>query len=374
MLGVALVALGSVACEVGLGLALLLRRPGSVDSARALRAAWYVTLLAATKALLLLVALPHRSFFLLVLLGWLAAVVSLPLLGLCTLLAARRREVARGVRAAAGCALGLVPLGVWGSLIEPARLEVESARVAVDASRALPRPLRVGVLADLQARSVGGHERHAVEALLALEPDLILILIPGDVAQLWPRARDEARAEFRELLARLRAPLGVFAVRGNSDDPRFLREVLAGTSVVLLGDETVHLDRDGLRVALCGVDLDFDSPAALAAIESLARDSAADELRLAMAHLPDAVAVLPDVGVDLLIAGHTHGGQVVLPGFGPPLTLTRVPRRVAAGGLHELDGRRLYVSRGVGMERGWAPPLRLFCPPEITLLLFESAP
>jgi len=83
------------------------------------------------------------------------------------------------------------------------------------------------------------------------------------------------------------------------------------------------------------------------------------------------VSVLPATGVDLLIAGHTHGGQVVVPGFGPPLTLTSVPREVAAGGLRELDGRRLYVSRGVGMERGWAPPLRLFCAPEVTLLVFE---
>ena len=372
MAPIALVGVASVALEVALGLYLLFGRPGRVDPARALRAAWWTTIVAAAKALVLLVALPQRSFFLLVLLGWISAVVVLPLLGLATLLVARRREVGTSVRIFAWAALALAPLGVWGSFVEPLRLRVETTRVAVNARRALPRPLRVGVLADLQARSVGAHERRAVEALLALEPDLILL--PGDLAQVWPRAHADAQEEFRALLARLQAPLGVFAVRGNSDDPQFLAAILEHTQVRLLDDELVHLERDGLRIALCGLDLDFDAPSARAAVSALAQASGADELRLAVAHLPDAVAALPREGVDLLIAGHTHGGQVVLPGFGPLLTLTRVPRRVAAGGLSLFDGRRLYVSRGVGMERGWAPPLRLFCPPEVTLLVIERDP
>jgi predicted MPP superfamily phosphohydrolase len=370
VLGLALVGLGSAACEVGLGAWLLLRRPGEVTFARALRAAWLVALLSAAKALALLTLLPHRSFFLLVLLGWCAAVVGLPCLGLITLWAARRRAIAPAVRAGAWAALPLCCLGAWGSFVEPRRLQVETARVAVDARRALPRPLRVGVLADLQTRSVGAHERRAVDELLALAPDLILL--PGDVAQIWPRAPADARAEFRALLARLEAPLGVFAVRGNSDDRDFLESILQGTRVRLLDDESVHLEHAGARVALCGVDLDYGSRSAREAVDALVSGSGADELRLVVAHLPDAVSVLPAAGVDLLIAGHTHGGQVVVPGFGPPLTLTSVPREVAAGGLWELDGRRLYVSRGVGMERGWAPPLRLFCAPEVTLLVFEG--
>ncbi len=366
------VALSSAALEVGIGLVCLFARAGRIDGLRAVSAAVRVALLAAAKALLLLFVLPARSFFLLVLLGWTSLVVVLPLLGLITLVVARRREVSPVVRTCAAAAVALALLGLWGSFVEPSRLEIERVRVGVDAARARSRPLRVGVLADLQARAVGAHEHRAVDELLALEPDLILI--PGDVAQLWPRTRDEARAEFRELLARLRAPLGVFAVRGNSDDPRFLREIVEGTAVVRLDDRVVRLEHEGLGVLLAGVDLDFDSPSARAALQELARSGAPGDLRLAVTHLPDAVAALPPTGVDLLIAGHTHGGQVVLPGFGPPLTLTSVPRRVAAGGLSELDGRRLYVSRGVGMERGWAPPLRLFCRPEISLLVFERGP
>ena len=368
MLVLALVGVGSVAIELALGLALLFARSGPVHAGRALRAAWLVAILAGAKALALLVLL-DPSLFLLVHLGWLSAVVVLPLLGAATLLAARRREVTAPVRALALAARALAPVGGWGSFVEPRRLEVETVHVPVDARRALPQPLRVGVLADLQARRVGAHERRAVDGLLALAPDLILL--PGDVAQIWPRTPDEAREEFRALLARLEAPLGVFVVRGNSDDRRFLDSILEGTSVRLLDDETVHLERDGLRIALCGLDLDHRALSSGAALDGLVRESGVDELRLVVTHLPDAVHVLPQEGVDLLIAGHTHGGQVVVPGFGPPLTLTSVPRDVAAGGLSVLDGQRVYVSRGVGMERGWAPPLRLFCPPELTLLVFE---
>lgn len=84
---------------------------------------------------------------------------------------------------------------------------------------------------------------------------------------------------------------------------------------------------------------------------------------------PDAIYDLkPSSRIDLVVAGHTHGGQVVVPGFGPLITLSHVPRHIAAGGLHEMDGNRIYVSRGAGSEQGQAPRLRLFCPPEVSIL------
>ena len=73
------------------------------------------------------------------------------------------------------------------------------------------------------------------------------------------------------------------------------------------------------------------------------------------------------VGVDLVLAGHTHGGQVVMPFFGPVVTASRLPR-LFAGGLHDFRGTPLHVSRGVGMERGFSPPVRFLCPPEICVL------
>jgi predicted MPP superfamily phosphohydrolase len=73
------------------------------------------------------------------------------------------------------------------------------------------------------------------------------------------------------------------------------------------------------------------------------------------------------VDVELALGGHTHGGQIVLPGFGPPLTLSRLPRRYAAG-LNVYEGIPLHVSPGIGMERLTAPQVRFFCPPEVSVI------
>jgi predicted MPP superfamily phosphohydrolase len=88
--------------------------------------------------------------------------------------------------------------------------------------------------------------------------------------------------------------------------------------------------------------------------------------RIVISHSPDFVDAMP-VGVDLVLAGHTHGGQVVMPFFGPVVTASRLPR-LFAGGLHDFRGTPLHVSRGVGMERGFSPPVRFLCPPEICVL------
>jgi predicted MPP superfamily phosphohydrolase len=85
-----------------------------------------------------------------------------------------------------------------------------------------------------------------------------------------------------------------------------------------------------------------------------------------MGHRPD--FALGEVDSDLLVAGHTHGGQVRLPFFGPVMTLSNVPRSWAAGVTKLPGNRTLVVSRGIGMERGGAPELRFLCRPELVVL------
>jgi predicted MPP superfamily phosphohydrolase len=85
-------------------------------------------------------------------------------------------------------------------------------------------------------------------------------------------------------------------------------------------------------------------------------------------HGPDFVLNLAGTGlVDLALAGHTHGGQVVLPFIGAPYTKTRIDRRYASG-LNDYAGIPIHVSAGIGMERGTAPQIRFLCPPEISVL------
>jgi predicted MPP superfamily phosphohydrolase len=107
-----------------------------------------------------------------------------------------------------------------------------------------------------------------------------------------------------------------------------------------------------------------DDLTALALVER-ARDG---DLRVVLGHRPDFVKALAGrTRVDLALAGHTHGGQIVVPGFGAPITLSSLPRRYASG-LHLFEGIPLHVNPGIGMERLTAPQVRFLCPPEVSVL------
>jgi predicted MPP superfamily phosphohydrolase len=263
--------------------------------------------------------------------------------------------------------LTLAPVGAYATFVEPARLVTEEVTVPLDPGRAGSEPIRVAVLADIQSCEVTERLREAVRRAMDFEPHVILL--PGDLMQCERvAARERGIPEFRRLLAPLDAPLGVWFVMGNTDRQSTVLRVLEGTNVQLLRDETRLLTRGGRRVLLAGADFAARSEGF---VRGLARERPGDVLLL-FAHYPDVIHFVdPAAEIDLIVAGHTHGGQVVLPFFGPPITLSSVPRRVAAGGLHEVEGARIYVSRGIGAERASAPLVRFNCPPEVSLLTLE---
>jgi uncharacterized protein len=298
---------------------------------------------------------------------WLDLVVVVPLAALLLLALTRRRRSGRLVRAGAVAACLLAPVGAYASLVEPERLVLERAQLELDPRREGERPLRIGLIADLQCEEVGAHEREAVERLMAERPDLILLA--GDYHQGAEAKLDEQLPALRALLRRLDAPGGVFAVQGDVESVGEARRVMAGAGVRLLVNERARIRVRDRRVSIAGIELAYWSRAARTTLAELERGGGQRDVRIALAHRPDTVLLLrPDSRVDLTVAGHTHGGQLQLPFVGPLTISSRVPRRVGAGGLHELDGRRIYVSRGVGAERAQAPRLRLGAVPEVSLI------
>ncbi|WP_020466299.1 metallophosphoesterase [Singulisphaera acidiphila] len=285
----------------------------------------------------------------------------------------RRVTVSKSARIFAAGAFALLPIGLYASWIEPFRLQLETAQVPLAPTRQGKTTIRIGVIADLQTSRITDYERSAFDRLMALRPDLILM--PGDLFQGSEKDLEANRADLIALLSQLSAPGGVYFVLGDVDQGHYgLEEILQAAGIRLLVNETTRIKLGDRQVTIGGIELDVSTGQARGTVHQLETDPGVDDVRILVAHRPDvALGLKRRSRIDLTVAGHTHGGQIVIPGFGPPMTLSDVPRPVAAGGLHSLLENRLYVSRGVGCERGQAPRIRFFCPPEISLLQLDNS-
>jgi predicted MPP superfamily phosphohydrolase len=302
--------------------------------------------------------------------GWyLAAVLSVPLFAaavLITTLARVDRGTGRRPAVLAVTLLLLVPavIGVYATHIAPFQLRIETVDAPVQPGRSGTDTIRIAVLSDIQTTGVGDLERDAVRAAMAADPDIVLI--PGDVLQVDGAELAAAAPAMRDLLGELTAPGGVYMVGGDVENPG--RQWALPASVRMLDDEVVTTTVGDRTVAIGGTRLDHDTPAAQLVKEELMAQYSGT-VRILLSHRPDTVFGLPPAsGVDLTVAGHTHGGQVSLPFVGPLITLTDVPRHVAAGGLDEVHGNQIYVSPGIGMERGHAPQVRFLVPPTVGIV------
>ena len=253
---------------------------------------------------------------------------------------------------------------------EPEQLEVRRHELSFVAAHQRGGQIRIAHVTDIQSAHVAAHEERALRVVLQERPDAIVFT--GDYVQ--PRTSPDAlpaRAlalRLNELVRRmgLRAPVGVFATEG--DIGVGCAEVFAETGVRCLVDECTLVTTAGPRLAIAGLATRLSRGRDAAGVRAVVDSCPPADHVIVAGHRPDFVkTVAGHPRVRLVLAGHTHGGQVVLPLFGPPLTLTRLPRRYA-GGLNDYAGVSLHVSRGVGMERGTAPQIRFLCPPEVCLL------
>jgi hypothetical protein len=356
----------------GVAVAVVARRhPGPIGLRAVVLTGAVVAGLTAVAAIPVASAAEISRFFAVVHLLYLVTGIALPVVGIALLVAGAVRGARWPVWIVAVALLAPGPVSWYGTHVAPYRLTVERAEVPLHPERAGADPVRIGVLSDLQTGHIGAYEQRAVTELLALHPDIIVI--PGDLYQGSDAGLERELPAFRTLLGRLEAPGGVYAVRGDSerDDngtDGVLDRLVRGTDVQILdfevatvdvGDRTVRLAGNGFRWA------GFDTPRLIDELE--AGDPA--DVRVLVAHRPDvALRLPPSADVDVTIAGHTHGGQIAVPFFGPVFGSTRLPRSNAAGGLHDVAGNPLFVSSGVGMVRVDAPQVRLFTRPAIGLV------
>lgn len=264
-------------------------------------------------------------------------------------------------------------LGWWATHVEPFRLQVDTQLLGATGAR---EPIVVGVIADLQTTSITSHERAALDEVLDAEPDIVVL--PGDLFQLEPEDINDAMPEFLGWLRRLTDAVDhVVIVNGNTDDAEIVEELADESGAIYLSDEITRLRLGGQAVNVVGLSYSPERDPTMLDDELLTgvtNSLGEDDLVLAVSHHPDAVLSFPtSLPIDLVIAGHTHGGQVALPGVGPVFTDSDLPKIVAAGGLHVVNGHPIYVSTGVGLERGQAPQVRFGVPPSVGIVTVVPA-
>jgi predicted MPP superfamily phosphohydrolase len=242
---------------------------------------------------------------------------------------------------------------------------VEISELTLDFGRAAAArpPLRVGFASDFHAGATT-HRRvleDACSALAALRPDVLLL--GGDFVSV----RASYVHPLAELLADVPAPLGKLAVLGNHDLRANWREVitaLEGAGVQMITNSSVRLAAPFNDIVVSGID----DPTRGAPRPDLAMGELnPGDKRVLLMHSPDGVAMVGNRPFDLALAGHTHGGQIVLPNGYAPVVPGRPLNRTYYRGRFELDGpgaRTLLVSRGIGTS---AVPMRVFAAPEVHL-------
>jgi predicted MPP superfamily phosphohydrolase len=276
------------------------------------------------------------------------------------------RPSRRRVLRALGAGLGLTAVaGVYSWQIEPFWPEFCEIPMDVTALPAAFVGMRITQLTDLHVSDAVPYSYLArvIEEVNRIGPDWVVVT--GDVVTHGSYRIDDAA----RLLARLRAPTVV--TFGNHDDGRLrgvglaerdvataLESALRAVGCRVLRNASMPIERGSSRIWLVGLeDLwtgRFSPSAALAGVPR-----SADEPMIALSHNPDTAPALDSYGVQWILSGHTHGGQVRLPGYGA--IMLPVQNRQWQRGLYELSRSKLYVSRGVG----FLFQSRFACRPEV---------
>ena len=258
--------------------------------------------------------------------------------------------------------------------IEPTWLAVNRLTLPVRGLHPALAGVRIAQLSDFHCgpHIPPGYLEDAIARADAEKPDLIALT--GDFIDRGPEHVGTATKLFRHL----KAPLGVFAVLGNHDfsvhTPRGARkhpelhkwvaDALGEEGVTVLRNRAVRVERDGAGLLVAGVDDlwsgESDPAAALGG-------ACPDTPRVLLAHNPQTVEQLGGHRADVVLSGHTHGGQINWPGVGR-LLLGKKARRWAAG-LYPLTAGHLYVNTGVGF--GWR--FRFGVRPELAVITLQPA-
>ncbi|MDR2641398.1 MAG: metallophosphoesterase [Planctomycetaceae bacterium] len=270
-------------------------------------------------------------------------------------------------------------LGVDMLYIEPNDLVFEYYKIE---SPKIKFPVRVVFVADIQTDKINWYERLTLKKIMEAKPDLILL--GGDYLQYYKGESGVADLpeRFRKLFIEipLDAPLGVYAIAGNVDysSPEQFNDLFKDTIV-----EPIFFSEkiDGLGESEEKGPIDIRFLSVNDSINGVQQSalSTSGNFTIVIGHYPNYAIKdyqFSDQAPDLMLAGHTHGGQIYIPFFGALRVKytgreTIITQEFLRGMKHFKNGGNLLITRGSGMERGWAPRVRFLCKPEISVIDIE---
>jgi hypothetical protein len=259
--------------------------------------------------------------------------------------------------------------GYWQST----RVHVEKIEIPL---KRLPKAFdgyTIAQLSDLHYEHLFSAEviHRSVELVNGLRPDLTVltgdfVTVPIFERERFLRKAAETAIPCADLLGMLHGPK--YAVLGNHDaeaNPPLIIRSLERNGVSVMRNRSTPLERGNARIWLAGID-DFlrGEPRIELALDGIPPD----EATILMAHEPDCADYYSALPIDLQLSGHSHGGQVWIPGVGAPW-LPPMSRKYPRG-LYHINNLTLYTNMGIGTIRA---PIRINCPPEVTLITLRSA-
>ena len=264
------------------------------------------------------------------------------------------------LRSATAISVGaLAGVGAYGIAYERHHL----SRIVRDVPvRGLPPALdglRIGMITDVHHSAVvsAADVTRAVMILKEAAPDIVVL--GGDYISFFDRSYVGSVAELLAPLAS--APQGAFAVLGNHDDEREVPPALAAHGFTVLKDQRTSLAIKGERLDLAGIRFWTRTPREIAAVLS-----GTGGTTILLAHDPRRLAEAAALDVQLVLSGHTHGGQVIIPAIGA-VAGRKFP---VLSGFATRDNTSIFVSRGVGTVY---VPVRINCPPDVAILTLRTA-
>lgn len=260
----------------------------------------------------------------------------------------------------------VISLFYYSFIFEPHNIQIEKISIEIENLPEEFEGTKIVHLTDFHSKNFGEREKRVLEILKNLNPDFVFIT--GDLIDHSTKDLNSCQEFWQELGNQHQGK--VFGVLGNhehwlgSPDVVAIKKLLEKSGISILNNENRKIFQDNNYIYLLGVD---DPDSEKDDLSKAIIDTEENIPKILLAHSPDIIDNLRKEKVDLILTGHTHGGQVIIP-FIKPFWIPTKNRGKYASGLFEVNDTLLYVNRGIGTA---ALPIRFNCPPEITVIELE---